>query len=74
MNLGAFAVAAHVGRTPAPTGSRTTAACTPPHPLTALALGFFLLCLAGLPPGVIGLFAKVAVFSAAVERASAGSR
>ncbi|CAO0833478.1 NAD(P)H-quinone oxidoreductase subunit 2, chloroplastic [Streptomyces microflavus] len=27
----------------------------------------FLLCLAGLPPGIIGLFAKVTVFSAAVD-------
>ncbi|WP_165986554.1 NADH-quinone oxidoreductase subunit N [Streptomyces sp. YIM 98790] len=36
-------------------------------PLTALAMGFFLLCLAGLPPGLIGLFAKVAVFRAAVD-------
>ncbi|MCZ9344905.1 NADH-quinone oxidoreductase subunit N, partial [Streptomyces sp. TRM76130] len=33
----------------------------------ALLLAFFLLCLAGLPPGVIGLFAKVAVVSAAVD-------
>lgn len=30
-------------------------------------MAFFLLCLAGLPPGVIGLFAKVVVFSAAVD-------
>jgi NADH-quinone oxidoreductase subunit N len=32
----------------------------------ALALGFFLLALAGLPPGVIGLFGKVVIFQAAV--------
>lgn len=37
------------------------------RPLAALALGFFLLSLAGLPPGIIGLFAKVTVFSAAVD-------
>ena len=37
------------------------------RPLAALALGFFLLCLAGLPPGIIGLFAKVTVFAAAVD-------
>ena len=36
-------------------------------PLAALVLAFFLLCLAGLPPGIIGLFAKVTVFSAAVD-------
>ena len=37
-------------------------------PLASAALAFFLLCLAGLPPGLMGLFAKVAVF-----RAAAGS-
>jgi len=36
------------------------------RPRAAIALAFFLLCLAGLPPGVMGLFAKVAVFKAAV--------
>lgn len=36
------------------------------RPRAALALAFFLLCLAGLPPGVMGLFAKVAVFKAAM--------
>ena len=35
--------------------------------MSALILAFFLLCLAGLPPGIIGLFAKVTVFSAAVD-------
>ncbi|WP_243773813.1 NADH-quinone oxidoreductase subunit N [Actinomadura barringtoniae] len=35
-------------------------------PLTAAALAFFLICLAGLPPGVMGLFAKVVVFRATV--------
>jgi NADH-quinone oxidoreductase subunit N len=32
------------------------------HPLTALAMAFFLACLAGLPPGLAGLFAKIVVF------------
>lgn len=36
------------------------------RPRSAFALAFFLLCLAGLPPGVMGLFAKVVVFKAAV--------
>ncbi|MBU7596941.1 NADH-quinone oxidoreductase subunit N [Streptomyces sp. P38-E01] len=67
VNLGAFAVATHVARS-APanrlTDYRGLYARNPP---AALALGFFLLCLAGLPPGVIGLFAKVAVFGAAVD-------
>lgn len=67
VNLGAFAVVAHVGRG-AP-GNRITdyRGLYIRHPWAALALGFFLLCLAGLPPGVIGLFAKVAVFGTAVD-------
>jgi NADH-quinone oxidoreductase subunit N len=32
------------------------------HPATAVALAFFLACLAGLPPGLAGLFAKIVVF------------
>jgi NADH-quinone oxidoreductase subunit N len=66
VNLGAFAVAALVTRS-APRGRITDyRGLYASRPLAALALGFFLLCLAGLPPGVIGLFAKVAVFSSAV--------
>ncbi|MCE7078862.1 NADH-quinone oxidoreductase subunit N [Streptomyces sp. ST2-7A] len=34
---------------------------------TALAMAFFLICLAGLPPGLIGLFTKVAVIRSAVD-------
>ncbi|MGD9483780.1 NADH-quinone oxidoreductase subunit N [Streptomyces sp. TRM70308] len=65
VNLGAFAVVLHVGRP----GARVAdfRGLHAAHPLLALALGFFLLCLAGLPPGVVGLFAKVAVFGAAVD-------
>jgi len=37
------------------------------RPSAALSLAFFLLCLAGLPPGVVGLFGKVVVFRAAVD-------
>ncbi|PZH10601.1 NADH-quinone oxidoreductase subunit N [Streptomyces sp. NTH33] len=67
VNLGAFAVAALVGRTRERnrvTDYRGLYATNPP---AALLMAFFLLCLAGLPPGVIGLFAKVTVFSAAVD-------
>jgi NADH-quinone oxidoreductase subunit N len=67
VNLGAFAVAALVGRTAAANRLADYRGLYATRPLAALALGFFLLCLAGLPPGVIGLFAKVAVFSAAVD-------
>lgn len=66
VNLGAFAVAALVLRTFPQGRLADYRGLYAARPLAALALGFFLLCLAGLPPGVIGLFAKVAVFSSAV--------
>ncbi|MCC3652344.1 NADH-quinone oxidoreductase subunit N [Streptomyces sp. S07_1.15] len=67
VNLGAFGVTALVARTH-PEGRITDfRGLWAARPLAALSLGFFLLALAGLPPGIIGLFAKVAVFSAAVE-------
>ncbi|MFF6804762.1 proton-conducting transporter membrane subunit [Streptomyces sp. NPDC012616] len=67
VNLGAFAVAALVGRTS--TANRLTdyRGLYARNPLAAILMAFFLLCLAGLPPGLIGLFAKVTVFSAAVD-------
>ncbi|GHF57033.1 NADH-quinone oxidoreductase subunit N [Streptomyces mashuensis] len=67
VNLGAFAVAALVARTKPHNRITDYRGLYARRPLAALALGFFLLCLAGLPPGVIGLFAKVTVFSAAVD-------
>ncbi|CAM4216743.1 NADH-quinone oxidoreductase subunit N [Kibdelosporangium persicum] len=36
------------------------------HPLVAVALAFFLACLAGLPPGLAGLFAKIVVFQGTI--------
>ncbi|MFJ2567609.1 NADH-quinone oxidoreductase subunit N [Streptomyces sp. NPDC087568] len=67
VNIGAFAVAALVGRTRERNRVSDYRGLYATNPLTALLLAFFLLCLAGLPPGVIGLFAKVTVFSAAVD-------
>ncbi|MGW4733217.1 NADH-quinone oxidoreductase subunit N [Streptomyces shenzhenensis] len=67
VNLGAFAVAALVGRTRALNRVSDYRGLYASNPVTALLLAFFLLCLAGLPPGIIGLFAKVTVFSAAVD-------
>ncbi|MGW7464792.1 NADH-quinone oxidoreductase subunit N [Streptomyces xantholiticus] len=67
VNLGAFAVAAVVGRTRPLNRISDYRGLYTTRPLTALAMGFFLLCLAGLPPGIVGLFAKVTVFSAAVD-------
>ncbi|MEU1496263.1 NADH-quinone oxidoreductase subunit N [Streptomyces sp. NPDC005732] len=67
VNLGAFAVAALVARTSPCNRISDYRGLYARSPLSALLLGFFLLCLAGLPPGIIGLFAKVTVFSAAVD-------
>ncbi|MFI9328100.1 NADH-quinone oxidoreductase subunit N [Kitasatospora sp. NPDC052868] len=66
VNLGAFGVVAAVGRH---AGTRVDdfRGLFARRRWTALALAFFLLCLAGLPPGVIGLFGKVVVFRAAVD-------
>lgn len=36
-------------------------------PAAALALAFCLICLAGLPPGLAGLFAKIVVFREIVD-------
>jgi len=67
VNLGAFAVAALVARTSPENRISDYRGLYASRPLSALVLGFFLLCLAGLPPGIIGLFAKVTVFAAAVD-------
>ncbi|MFF0416378.1 NADH-quinone oxidoreductase subunit N [Kitasatospora sp. NPDC004745] len=66
VNLGAFGVVAAVGRR-AGTSVDDFRGLFARRRWTALALAFFLLCLAGLPPGVIGLFGKVVVFRAAVD-------
>jgi NADH-quinone oxidoreductase subunit N len=42
------------------------------HPALALALGFGLACLAGLPPGIVGLVAKVLALVPVVGVAAAG--
>ncbi|MEE1751775.1 NADH-quinone oxidoreductase subunit N [Streptomyces sp. SP18CS02] len=67
VNLGAFAVAALVARTRPLNRISDYRGLYADRPVVALVMGFFLLCLAGLPPGIIGLFAKVTVFSAAVD-------
>ncbi|GAA4784247.1 NADH-quinone oxidoreductase subunit N [Streptomyces ziwulingensis] len=67
VNLGAFTVAALVGRTKSLNRVSDYRGLYARNPVTALLLAFFLLCLAGLPPGIIGLFAKVTVFAAAVD-------
>jgi NADH-quinone oxidoreductase subunit N len=70
VNLGGFAVAAVVGtRYPA---QRLTdyRGLIREEPLAGWALAFALVALAGLPPGIIGLLAKVVVFSSAAGPAT----
>ncbi|WP_067489058.1 NADH-quinone oxidoreductase subunit N [Actinomadura hibisca] len=65
MNLGAFAVViAFRNRAAAPRWDTLDdyRGLARSNPALAAALAFFLICLAGLPPGVMGLFAKVVVF------------
>lgn len=66
MNLGAFAV---VHRFAAASEENLLAdyrGLVRRNPLSGFSLAFFLVCLAGLPPGVMGLVAKVLVFKAVV--------
>lgn len=70
INLGAFAVAAVVGtRHPAQRLSDYRGLIRE-EPVAGWALVFALVALAGLPPGVIGLLAKVIVFSSAAGPAT----
>ena len=67
INLGAFAVAAVVLRHRPSGRFADFRGLARTEPGSAAMLAFFLLCLAGLPPGLAGLFAKVVVFQAAVD-------
>jgi NADH-quinone oxidoreductase subunit N len=69
MSVGAFAVVAFAGWL-GPHGGKDLddyRGLARSHPLVAIAFAFFLICLAGLPPGLAGLFAKIVVFRAAVN-------
>jgi NADH-quinone oxidoreductase subunit N len=68
MNLGAFSVVTLVGRHRPANNLDDYRSLGRTEPLTAFALAFALACLAGLPPGLLGLFAKVVVFQAPVEQ------
>jgi NADH-quinone oxidoreductase subunit N len=72
INLGAFGVVASVIGSGARTDGRGVRledyrGMVGRDPVRAVALAFFLLALAGLPPGVAGLFGKVVIFQAAVD-------
>ncbi|GII64136.1 NADH-quinone oxidoreductase subunit N [Sphaerisporangium krabiense] len=64
MNAGAFAVVMTTGGRDELEDYRGLAFR---RPAAAVALGFFLICLAGLPPGLSGLFAKIVVFREIVQ-------
>jgi NADH-quinone oxidoreductase subunit N len=63
MNLGAFAVVSVVNRLEGATDLDDYRGLGRRHPGLAVSLAFFLICLAGLPPGVIGLLVKVDVLA-----------
>jgi len=67
MNLGAFACAAVVARRHPRAAIEDVRGLVSTSPLLAVLFAFFLTALAGLPPGVAGLFAKVVVLRAAVH-------
>lgn len=67
MNLGAFAVVMLVSRRSERNTLDDYRGLVFRSPAAALALAFCLICLAGLPPGLAGLFAKVVVFRELVD-------
>jgi NADH-quinone oxidoreductase subunit N len=67
MNLGAFACVAVVARRFPRNAAGDYRGLASSAPLTAVLFGLFLTALAGLPPGVAGLFAKVVVLRTAVH-------
>jgi NADH-quinone oxidoreductase subunit N len=73
MNLGAFAVvaaAAPEGRSPWSLRLDDLRGLARTQPLLGLPMAFFLACLAGLPPGIVGLVAKVRVLELPVRGGS----
>jgi len=71
MNAGAFAVVALVAKYRPRNMLDDYRGLARRNPLSALALAFCLACLAGLPPGLAGLFAKIIVFRAAIDGTAA---
>jgi NADH-quinone oxidoreductase subunit N len=66
VNIAAFAAVAAASRWGATTLD-DMAGLVRSRPLVGVSLAFALLCLAGLPPGVVGLVAKVVIFQSAVD-------
>ncbi|MFC5833704.1 NADH-quinone oxidoreductase subunit N [Nonomuraea insulae] len=70
MNLGAFAVVMLVSRTTTRNELDDYRGLALRRPAAGIALAFCLVCLAGLPPGLAGLFAKIFVFREIIEGGS----
>lgn len=66
VNLAAFGAVGAAARWGATTVTDLTGLARR-RPLVGVSLAFALLCLAGLPPGVLGLVAKVVIFQSAVD-------
>ncbi|XVQ86767.1 NADH-quinone oxidoreductase subunit N [Microbispora siamensis] len=67
MNLIAFAVVLLVARLPEGRDLEAYRGLALRSPAAGLSLAFALVCLAGLPPGLAGLFAKIVIFRAVVD-------
>ncbi|HVE64243.1 MAG TPA: proton-conducting transporter membrane subunit, partial [Mycobacteriales bacterium] len=67
MNLGVFACVTAVARRTPRNLIADYRGLVKSSPLLALTFAFFLFCLAGAPPGLAGLFAKIQVFRATID-------
>ena len=67
MNLGAFACVIAVARRTPRNLVADYRGLARSSPVLSCALAFFMLCLAGVPPGFAGLFAKIEVFRASIQ-------
>ncbi len=67
MNLGVFACVIAVSRKLPSNRIEDYRGMARSSPVLAVIMAFFLLCLAGVPPGLAGLFAKVQVFRATID-------
>jgi NADH-quinone oxidoreductase subunit N len=70
MTLGAFSVVAVIGRRRPRNLLDDYRGMVWTDPWAAGALAFALACLAGVPPGIVGLFAKVVVFRSVIDAGS----
>ncbi|MCA1824194.1 MAG: NADH-quinone oxidoreductase subunit N [Mycobacteriales bacterium] len=67
MNLGVFACVIAVARRTPRNNIADYRGLVRSSPVVAVLLAFFLLCLAGVPPGIAGMWAKIQVFRATID-------